>query len=403
VENVPVTTKQRDLETGDKQAEFLKNLISNFDDMVTNFLDSAARDAITKQKTFTDEKEFKRVKLAIEERVLYLLLNESQLSGLPVVGFFRKVVGVLANRYPYMFLDDPKVTIQGVTFRQFEGKGTGGVTGINSLPKSMQQKFGRMQDKKLGIVKQPKKRAGDDGAEPQAPKKKKRVYGIGHEKYYCAGTDEKEVFLGEVDFVTTTEEREAMYSEHRKDIQHSLVNGVDIFTAVPGFFTSLTHALRHFEWLTGKNLETSIEGSLPRQFKIIQAVTQAMCSTKEFRLKLEIARIKGSELNGSLIPELICLLRQLNTEWHKNPGGLFRFPTEPEIHSPHIFCPQGTESLKFELHVENNPIYTNLNFSEVLSAFFCITFIGNIHYPKDGESSAILLQRKVAGINADGN
>jgi hypothetical protein len=194
-----------------------------------------------------------------------------------------------------------------------------------------------------------------------------------------------------------------MYSEHRKDIQHSLVNGVDIFTAVPGFFTSLTHALRHFEWLTGKNLETSIEGSLPRQFKIIQAVTQAMCSTKEFRLKLEIARIKGSELNGSLIPELICLLRQLNTEWHKNPGGLFRFPTEPEIHSPHIFCPQGTESLKFELHVENNPIYTNLNFSEVLSAFFCITFIGNIHYPKDGESSAILLQRKVAGINADGN
>jgi hypothetical protein len=50
--------------------------------------------------------------------------------------------------------------------------------------------------------------------------------------------------------------------------------------------------------------------------------------------------------------------------------------------------------------VENEPIYSNLNFSEVLCAFFCV---GNIQYPKDRESVAILLQQKVAGINAEGN
>jgi hypothetical protein len=53
--------------------------------------------------------------------------------------------------------------------------------------------------------------------------------------------------------------------------------------------------------------------------------------------------------------------------------------------------------------VENEPIYSNLNFSEVLFAFFCVIFIVNIHYPKDRESVAILLQCKVAGINAEGN
>lgn len=398
------STGKKDTGTGDQQADFLKTLICKFDELVVNFLDKGARDAITEQRTFTDEKEFKRIKLAIEERILYLLLNETQLSGLPVVGFFRKIVGVLANRYPYMFLDDPKVIVQGVTVRQFVGKGTGGVTGIASLPKALQQKYGRLLDKKLGVIKEPKTKDpvdGDGGQQP--PKKKKKVYGIGSEKYYVSGTEDKEVFLGEVDFATTAEERETMYSQHRKDVQHALVTSKDMFSAVPGFFSTLRHADSHFEWLTGKSLKKSIEETLPRQFKIIKCVVMAMCCTKEFRLNLEIAQIKGSECNGSIIPELVCLLRQLNTEWHKIPGGLFRFPSEPEMDSPHVFCRNGVESVKFDLHVEKKKIYTNLNFSEVLRAFFCVCFIGNMHYPEEGESVAILLQRKVACINAEGN
>jgi hypothetical protein len=130
---------------------------------------------------------------------------------------------------------------------------------------------------------------------------------------------------------------------------------------------------------------------------------KAMCSTKEFRLNLEIAKLKGSELNGSIIPEFICLLRQLNMEWHNTAGAFLRFPGEPEDDSPHIFCPDGVGSNKFDLHAEYEKVYTDLNFSEALRAFFSVAFIGNIHYPEAGESVAIVLQRKLAGINAEGN
>jgi hypothetical protein len=130
---------------------------------------------------------------------------------------------------------------------------------------------------------------------------------------------------------------------------------------------------------------------------------KAMCSTKEFRLNLEIAKLKGSELNGSIIPEFICLLRQLNMEWHNTAGAFLRFPADPEDDSPHIFCPDGVGSIKFDLHAEYNKVYTDLNYSEALRAFFSVAFICNIHYPEAGESVAILLQRKLAGINAEDN
>jgi hypothetical protein len=365
-------------------------------------LDSAARDAITQQKTFTDEKEFKRIKVAIESRVLHLL-NECQLSTTPAVGFFRQICGVLSNRYPYMFLQDPMVTVQGIRVRQFVGKGAGGVTGISSLPKALQQKFSRMMEAKHGVVKPKKKRdLPEEYTEPQVPKKRKKVYGIHNEKFYATGTEEQQTLLAELEFLDTVEERESLYSKHRKDVQHCLTSSRDLFKAVPGFFACLTHVESHFEWLTGKGIAKTIEEELPRQFKLVKSVVQHMCATKEFRLNLEIAKIKGSEQNGSFIPELVCLLRQLNLEWHKNSGGLLRFPSEPEEDSPHILCRDGVSSVKFDLHVEKQKIYEDLNFSEALRAFFSVAFVGNLHYPENGEAVAILLQRKVAGINAEG-
>jgi hypothetical protein len=54
-------------------------MINNFDVLVVNFLDKSARDAI-KEKEFKDEKEFRRIKLAIGNINLDLLVNESHLS-----------------------------------------------------------------------------------------------------------------------------------------------------------------------------------------------------------------------------------------------------------------------------------------------------------------------------------
>jgi hypothetical protein len=69
--------------------EFLKKLITSFEDLVVNFLDKSARDAIKQQQEITDEKEFCRIKLAIENRDSNLLINDSSLLTVPVVGFFR--------------------------------------------------------------------------------------------------------------------------------------------------------------------------------------------------------------------------------------------------------------------------------------------------------------------------
>jgi hypothetical protein len=392
--------------TGDdteQKNHFLKFLISNFEDLVINYLDHSVRNAFIQQKKIEDEKEFKRIKLAVETRVLDLLLNHGTWNEIPNAAYFRQIVGVLANRYPDMFLEDPMVTVGGITVRRFAGKGVGGFTGISSLPKALRQKFTRLVENKTGVVKKKTVRDLPDGTSVhQVPLKKKKVYGIPSEKYYVSSTEEKDNFFAELENVENPEEREAIFSQNRNNLQHALVSSRDIFTAVPLFFSDLVHVERHFEWLTGKSLASSIQQELPRQFKLVKAVVLHTYSTKEFRLHLEIAKIKGAELNGSFIPEFICLLRQLNVQWHHTPGGLLRFPNEPEPSSPHIFCSEGVASLKFDLHFEMKKIFNDLNFSEVLRAFFSLAFIGNLHYPEEGESVAILLQRKVAGITCDG-
>jgi hypothetical protein len=396
--------KKEDL-SEDVKSQFVKKLITNFDELVVNFLDKSARQAIINQQTFTDEKEFRRIKLAIEDRVLQLLVNESEITTQPVVSFFRQIVGVLSNRYPYMFLEDPSLVVQGVKVRLFQGKGTGGLSGVRSLPKALQQKFARLLEAKNGVKteKKPKRDLQDGTTEQQAAnKKKKKVHGIKTDIYYVKGTEQQDTFLEEVSSVESSEDREVLFSQHRKDLQHRLVSSQDIFSAVPGFFSELVHGENHFQWLTGKNLEASIEHGMQRQFKIIQAVVQKMCSSKEFKLRYEIAKIKGLELNGSIVPEFLCLLRQLNVEWHKTPGALFRFPSEPEPEGPHILCCNGPESLKFDIHAEMNKIYSDLNFSEALRAFFAVAFIANMQYPEDGESVALLLQRNFAVVNAEG-
>lgn len=384
------------------KTEFLKKLIANFDVLVVDHLDKTARNAIINQLEITNEKEYTRVKLAIELRVLDLL-NECDLKNLPTVAFFRQLVGVLATRYAYMFLDDPKVTVQGMPIRRFTGKGTGGITGVRCLPKTMQQKFAKMMDHKLGVQRKGRKRdLPDDDKEQERVKRKKKVYGIKNDKYYIKDIVDEETFLEELRFLTTVEEREEMYSRHRKIVQFCLSQKGDIFRAVPGFFDSLLHVENHFEWLIGQRIIETINTELPKQFRLIQAVVLKICATKEFMLNLQIAKLKGADLNGSYVPELICLLRQLNTQWHKVPGGLFRFPGEPEGKSPNILCRDGIASVSFDVHAEEKKIFEDVNICEALRGFFSIAFIGNMHYPELGEGVAILLQRKVAGINIEG-
>jgi hypothetical protein len=96
---------------GKKKIYLAYILYNNFDVLVANFLYKSAQDAIKEKKEFKDEKDFRRIKLAIENRILDLLAYESHLSIVPSVSFSRQLVGILANNYPYMFLGDPAMTV----------------------------------------------------------------------------------------------------------------------------------------------------------------------------------------------------------------------------------------------------------------------------------------------------
>lgn len=398
--------KRQETATGQGGKEFLKFLIENFDEVVLNYLDKGSRDAIREQLIVEDEKEFRRIKSSIENRILKLLQDRSSSPEPPNVAFFREIVGILATKYPYMFLDDPRKTVEGMgEVRKFTSRGSGGATGVSSLPKVLRQKFSRLLEEKNGVSKEKKRKTdlSDGSAERHAPpKKKKKVYGILSERYYSSPSEEKENFLSDLELAETDEEREDLFRKYRKDVQHILSTSVDMFSAVPGLFSSIAHVKEHFEWLTGKSIATKVNEELPKKLKLLRPVVLNMCSTKEFRLQLQIANIKGNELNGSYIPEYICLLRQLNFEWHKDRGGLFRFPAEPETASPHIFCSKGADTMKFSIHAEMKEVLGNLTFDEAVSAFFYICFIGNLEYPEAGEAVAIWLQRKVAELNSTG-
>jgi hypothetical protein len=58
---------------------------------------------------------------------------------------------------------------------------------------------------------------------------------------------------------------------------------------------------------------------------------------------------------------------------------------------------------RFEVHAEQEPFFSDLNFHEALAAFFHLAFVGNLKYPDEAESVAIWAQRKLAGINDPGN
>jgi hypothetical protein len=54
-------------------------------------------------------------------------------------------------------------------------------------------------------------------------------------------------------------------------------------------------------------------------------------------------------------------------------------------------------SVKFDLHVDNEKVFTDLNFSKAIRALFSVAFIVNIHYPANGEAVAILREKNLLG------
>ncbi len=110
---------------------------------------------------------------------------------------------------------------RSVPVRQFKGKGLGGLSGISSLPKAMQQKCARLLEDKHGIVK--KKRDLSNG---NTNRQVSKVYGVSTNKFYLDVTVKQDTLLDDLE---TTEEREAWFAEHQQIIQKRFTEAKDIF------------------------------------------------------------------------------------------------------------------------------------------------------------------------------
>lgn len=252
------------------------------------------------------------------------------------------------------------------------------------------------------------KRKNDAEANPvligQHHRKKRKLVGVLRERFYPASDGKAHLLLDDLRNLKPGDEaaKEIVFSEHRETIQHLFTQASSISTAVPGFFNHPSHCRFHFEHLAGMSIVKNIEEELDTQMELIREVLNVWCRTEASKKRMETADILSREQQGSKIPQYVCLLRELTFMWHKNLGGLVRYPQEEELSSPHILCYETQQLLRFDVHVEQRKVLGNLSFADAVASFFHIIFIAQMKYPPEGEAVAILLQRRLAKIDEEG-
>ncbi len=89
--------------------------------------------AAQEQTVFADPAKFARVKIAVVDRVIDLLVEHCGRDSeiVPGIKFFDNVVHVLGVKYPPVFGSDPAVLVNGERVRLFRSRGTGGLNGIS--------------------------------------------------------------------------------------------------------------------------------------------------------------------------------------------------------------------------------------------------------------------------------
>jgi hypothetical protein len=264
-----------------------------------------------------------------------------------------------------------------------------------------------MLDQKNGKVLKRKESAEGDSLGPpegQPMRKKKKLVGVLREKFYPAESGDQASFLqelGNADSSNVTE-REKVFRAHRNTIQVLFNQSEDGFSCVPGFFDHPVHCQLHFQYLAEMSLLQNVEDELGILMDQVKKVLHVWCRTEASRQRMEVAKTKSLELQGSKIPLYVALLRELTLVWHKNFGGLIRITGEEESSGPHILCREGKCAMSFDIHVEKKKVLEDLTFTSAIASFFHIIFILQLKYPEEAEAVTILLQRKVAKVDEEG-
>jgi hypothetical protein len=109
---------------------FLEMLVIDFNGCVVSHLDSFSKAAVQEQIVLVDPAKFAKVKSAVVERVIDLLVQHGDSQTVPGTKFFDNVVDVLGTKYPAVFGQDPTILVNGERVRLFHSRGTGGLNGI---------------------------------------------------------------------------------------------------------------------------------------------------------------------------------------------------------------------------------------------------------------------------------
>jgi hypothetical protein len=310
-------------------------LVEDFEGCVLKDLDRVSRQAVENQEKIDDPRTFALVKKSIEDKIVTLLLEHTDNTAVPSQAFFKKVVITLANKYPYMFLEDPTTEVNGMQIRKFDQRGAGGILGVDHIPRSLSQKYRRIIDKM-----NTKQSGNNENVEEGGPKKRVRVsyvYGVDQSKFNSARHLQLDNNLVEhLETLSSPEEREEIFDSNRDAVQKLLTSSVDMYVSVPGFFDDQRHVRKQYEWLTNSAIVEKMSLEIPIQFGYLKLVLNHLCNTKDFRLRADAAKLKCAEQDGSSIPENVFYLRELTQLWHGNRCGLIRTPEEERSSSPHI-------------------------------------------------------------------
>jgi hypothetical protein len=293
------------------------------------------------------------------------------------------------DKYPFLF-------ILSLVFIRISCKG---------LARMMGQKYRRTLDSMNGKTVKRKEATEQGEVVPgQQKRQKKRLIGVVRVRFYPPKDTDVAPFLQALDAIedNTVAARENVYKDHREAVQRIFNLSPDIKTCVTGFFDDPIHCQTHFEYLAETSILDTVEGNFSDQFDDIQSVLNVWARTEASKQRMEAARVRCLELQGSKIPLYVCFLRELTQTWHQKLGGFVRFPDEEEMNSPHLLCVERPGDMVFDIHLEQRKVLSGMKLTTAIASFFHLAFIGQLKYPPEGEAVAILLQRKLAKVDPEG-
>eukprot|EP00092_Neocalanus_flemingeri_P087963 GFUD01111089.1.p1 GENE.GFUD01111089.1~~GFUD01111089.1.p1 ORF type:complete len:578 (+),score=143.83 GFUD01111089.1:34-1767(+) len=372
------------------QPNWLEELKGNFHVQIIELCSARTRRAVELNEKIKEQKQFNAVKNELINTVITHLKTIFRLHALPTMKEMRELAYTLSYTYPFMF--------------QY----TGEVEGLFG-PEKVDILASKMKERMRGQLRQSQKLSGnEEDGEEQPPTKKGKTkipYGLDGSKWSRAkkAKPEAAVALSSTNAETEFEKREAVFEEHRDELTGEFKSCKrSIANTCKGFFLDWRHVAAHFSYLAeSSSLTGKVEQNLKTQFDNLEIFLQDQVKTVEFREEFEkIEQVCQVEHNGSYTLKFIHLLRFSCMHFDGGTGAeLVRVESDgpPKTASPHIFAIEVNKGLfVFEVWVESHKILGNLNISTAISSFLHLCFVFHLKYPKEGETTADLLQRGFA-------